>query len=64
VKRNGNPNSNSGEYMSKFDEDKWEKNISIIRSKKIGDIISIEDYIAIAECFEMLHKTKKKFVFR
>lgn len=50
--------------MIKFDEDKWEKNVSRLRNKKIGDIINLEDYVAMAECFDMLHPKKEKFVFR
>jgi hypothetical protein len=33
-------------------------------NKKSGDVINVEDFIAIAECLEMLHPKKEKFVFR
>ena len=50
--------------MPKFDEDKWDKNISRLMNKKSGDVINVEDFKAMGECLDMLHKTKEKFVFR
>lgn len=50
--------------MAKFDEDKWEKNIARLMNKKHGDIITVTDFKAMAECLDMLHKTKERFVFR
>lgn len=37
---------------------KWDENIKRLMNKKMGDIITAEDFIAIAECLEVLMQAR------